>query len=101
MSQKPCNKCGKTKDLSEFYAMGHGKNGVKGHCRQCEKEYRESRKKDPMPKEGDAYVVNNTTMRNHFYLHFGFTDRIYVPSEYATATKYAMYPIQPNKADAK
>jgi len=102
MSQtKRCNKCKETKDLSEYYAMGHGKYGVKAHCRACEKAYRESKKKEGMPKEGDPYLINDRTMLDHFYLHFGFTDRIPVPSEYATATKYSMYPIKPNAIDAK
>jgi hypothetical protein len=100
-TKKKCNKCKETKDLSQYYAMGHGKHGVKAHCISCEKDYREKHRKDPMPKEGDPYVINNITVQNYFYLHFGFTDRIPVPSEYATATKYTMQPIQPNRRDAQ
>lgn len=100
-AKKKCNKCKRFKELNQFYAMGHGKMGVKSHCIDCEKSYRDSKRKAPMPKEGDEYVIDSNTMRNHFYLHFGFTDRIPVLSELSVASKYAMQPIQPNKRDAK
>ena len=99
--EKSCNKCKKVKPLSDFYPMTHGKYGLKGHCKQCEKIYRDGLKKPKMPKENEQYVVNKITMNNHFYLHFGFVDKMPVLSEYALSSKYQMQPPNPNIKNAK
>lgn len=48
MQGKKCNKCGKTKPISEFYPIKDCKFGVRGTCKECYKEhYDEERRKNP------------------------------------------------------
>ena len=54
-----------------------------------------------MPKEHQEYTINETTMMNHFYLHFGFTERRYNPSEGAERRKYEKEPIIINNNNKK
>jgi len=99
--EKSCNKCKKVKPLSDFYPMTHGKYGLKGHCKQCEKIYRNGLKKPKMPKENEQYVVNKITMNNHFYLHFGFVDKRVEMSENMQRSKYMSNTYNIDKRDAK
>ena len=99
--EKKCNKCQTTKPVTEFYAMVHGKYGVKSHCRECEKAYRKKIKKEQTPGENDPYIINQTTLKNHFYIHFGFSDKRTTMSEYAMAKKYSKDPINTQQLNAK
>jgi hypothetical protein len=85
---KKCTKCGQEKAISEFNKFPHGKDGLRAQCKDCDKEYRKINKRGKMPQEGDEYVINSTTMQNHYYLHFGFTERIYTASEWREMSKY-------------
>ena len=86
--RKRCSKCGKAKPLEAYTKFAKGKDGRRAQCKECDKRYRNKRKKQALPREGDSYELNNATMSNHFYLHFGFTDRRYNATEYGDYTKY-------------
>ena len=46
---KECNKCGKTKDASEFstyWHSTHGKHYTRGYCRECEYTYKNKHRRD-------------------------------------------------------
>lgn len=88
---RKCSKCGKLKPIEAFAKFEKGRDGRRAQCKECDRRYRIKRKKKPMPKEGDGYIVNSITMMNHFYLHFGFTDRRYNASEYADSVKYTIH----------
>lgn len=99
--EKACNKCKKVKPASDFYPMSHGKLGLKGHCKQCEKVYRNNRKKGQIPKEGEPYKVNKSTLNHYFYLHFGFVDKRVEMSENMQRSKYMSNTYNIEKKDAK
>jgi len=74
-SRKKCRKCEVIKDITDFGMLSHGRDGRRTQCLECDrnyqKEYRSARA--TTPKEGQDYLLNSETMRNHFYIHFGFT----------------------------
>jgi len=70
---KVCTKCKKTKPLNEFSKFIRGKHGYRAQCKRCDSDYREQRGLK-IPMENMAYEVNNETMKNHMFLHFGFWD---------------------------
>jgi hypothetical protein len=74
-SRRKCKKCDVIKEVTQFGKLSHGRNGLRSQCLDCDKkyqrEYRSARAKTP--KEDEEYLLNNETMRNHFYIHFGFT----------------------------
>ena len=39
MKTKICSKCGKEKDLSEFYKVNRYKNKLRSECKKCQKEH--------------------------------------------------------------
>ena len=86
--KRKCSQCGKYKPKEGFAKLDHGKDGVRAQCKDCDRKYRNKRKRLPMPKEGDEYRIDETTVRNYFYLHFGFTDRRYNHSEGYEMSKY-------------
>lgn len=87
--KKRCSKCGKVKPVEAFAKFAKGKDGRRAQCKECDKRYRNKRKRLAMPKEDDPYVINKSTVTNHFYLHFGFTDRRYNYSEGYQLAKYS------------
>ncbi len=93
-SRKKCTKCEVIKPITEFGLLAHGKGGRRTQCLECDRKYqREYRKaKASCPKEGEDYIINKETIRNHFYIHFGFTieDRENWRMDYA---KYYKKPI--------
>lgn len=91
--KRKCSKCGKYKPAEAFAKLERGVDGRRAQCKDCDRKYRNKRKKAPMPKETDEYTINSVTMMNHYYLHFGFTERRYNNSEYAELLKYEKTPI--------
>lgn len=45
---KTCNKCGETKEFSEFWKRKSNKDGHRPSCKTCEKERNRERKKSPL-----------------------------------------------------
>jgi len=41
-----------------------------------------------MPRDGQPFVLDTNTVHNHFYIHFGFTEYRYNPSEWSERAKY-------------
>lgn len=96
MSSRQCSKCGKEKDLEQFAKLKRGKHGRRAQCKTCDSSYRNENKKEKMPTDGEAYRINATTMQDHFYLHFGFTERRYNTSEWYDTKKYNIETININ-----
>lgn len=73
--KKKCTKCEVIKPINEFGLLPHGKDGRRTQCLECDRKYQKAyrRAKASTPKEGEAYLLNSETIRNHFYIHFGFT----------------------------
>lgn len=73
-SQKKCKKCTAIKEITHFGRLSHGRNGRRSQCLECDKryqrQYRSNRAKTPA--EGHDYELTQETMKNHFYIHFGF-----------------------------
>ena len=86
--KRKCSQCGKYKPKDGFNKMPRGKDGRRSQCKDCDRKYRNKRKRSPMPKEGEEYRIDSTTLRNHFYLHFGFTERRYNHTEGYEMNKY-------------
>lgn len=86
--KRKCSKCGKQKPKEAYNKLPRGKDGLRAQCKECDRKYRNKRKQPPMPKEGEEYRIDSTTVRNHFYLHFGFTERRYNHTEGYDMTKY-------------
>jgi len=94
---KVCTKCKKTKPLNEFSKFIRGKHGYRAQCKRCDSDYREQRGLK-IPMENMAYEVNNETMKNHMFLHFGFWE-----STKASAHQHIRYEVkkyyQPEQKD--
>lgn len=71
MKTKECSKCQKTKPLDDFAKFIRGKHGHRAQCKACDSDYREQRGLK-IPMEHMEYDVNDETMKNHMFLHFGF-----------------------------
>jgi hypothetical protein len=91
--KKRCSKCQRSQPLSEYTKLKAGKKGRRAQCKSCDKRYRHANKKPKMPKEHEDYTINKVTVGDHFYLHFGFTDRPYHQSENKQAAKYLITPL--------
>ena len=76
-NRRKCKKCDEIKEITEFSRLSHARDGRRSQCIECDKkyqrEYRSARTKTPA--EDEEYLLNDETMRNHFYIHFGFTIR--------------------------
>lgn len=90
---KICSACKVNKPLDKFSKLFRGKLGYRAQCKACDKSYREKNQKPKMPKDNKKYEVNEITMTNHFYLHFGFSERRYKESEWYESKKYNIDPI--------
>lgn len=71
MENKECTKCGEVKALDRFSRLAHGKDGRRGQCKACDKAYSQKVNKR-IPVDSAKYEINQQTMRNHMFLHFGF-----------------------------
>lgn len=76
VTRKKCKNCEEIKLIEEFGRIVNGRDGRRAQCLSCDKKYqREYRlKKKKMPTERDGYQLTERTMRDHFYIHFGFTE---------------------------
>ncbi len=99
--KRKCSKCEKYKPREAFAKLERGVDGRRAQCKDCDRKYRNKRKRVPMPSEHETYIINETTMMNHFYLHFGFTERRYNPSEGAELRKYEKEPLIINNNNKK
>jgi hypothetical protein len=72
-SRRKCKKCQVIKDVTEFGRLPHGKNGLRSQCLECSSKYQREYRRNKQRMPVDEYVINDRTMRDHFYLHFGFT----------------------------
>ena len=65
---KLCSKCGKEKELTEFYKKVSGKYGVEGHCKICRnitiKLYEDSHKEKQTKYRLDYYYINTEYYHN-------------------------------------
>ena len=59
------------KPLDDFAKFIRGKHGHRAQCKACDSDYREQRGLK-IPMEHMEYDVNDETMKNHMFLHFGF-----------------------------
>lgn len=71
MESKVCTKCRTERPLNEFANFSRGANGRRAQCKHCDKAYAQKIGKR-LSTESEDYAVNQSTMRNHMYLHFGF-----------------------------
>lgn len=71
-SRRKCKKCQKIKDVSEFGKLPHGKNGLRSQCLECSSKYQREYRRNKAKTPSDQYVINSNTLRDHFYIHFGF-----------------------------
>jgi len=85
---RKCSKCNKTKTIDSFSKLVRGKDGYRSQCKECDKAYRDVNKKPVMPRDGEPFRLDTNTVHNHFYIHFGFTEYRYNPSEWSESAKY-------------
>ena len=85
---RKCTKCSKIKPIEDFTKLARGKEGRRSQCKACDKDYRVKHKKPVMPRDGEAFKLDTDTVHNHFYIHFGFTEYRYNPSEWSERAKY-------------
>jgi hypothetical protein len=71
MGMRKCTKCGEIKPLDEYNRHESYKDGHRRQCKRCDQLYRENKGTAKMPKK---YEINDQTLRNHMYLHFGFNE---------------------------
>lgn len=88
MSSRRCSKCKRVKPLERYSRLERGVLGRRAQCKACDKLYRTKSSKPAMPIEGDPYCIDEVTINDHFYLHFGFTDRRYNLTERQQLCKY-------------
>ena len=86
--KRECIKCKKEHPIEDFYPLEKGRDGRRARCKYCEKEYRDANKKPVMPRDGEPFRLDTNTVHNHFYIHFGFTEYRYNPSEWSERAKY-------------
>ena len=96
-----CTACEVEKPLDNFSRLYRGKLGYRSQCKACDKAYRENNQKLKVPNDNEKYEVNAITMTNHFYLHFGFSERRYNESEWYDSKKYNIEPIATIKTNKR
>ena len=96
-----CTACKVEKPLDNFSRLYRGKLGYRSQCKACDKAYRENNQKHKVPNDNEKYEVNAITMTNHFYLHFGFSERRYNESEWYDSKKYNIEPIATIKTNKR
>ena len=69
MKTKKCTKCGKIKELSEFYVRGENKDKFRAACKQCysceRKIYRTNNIKKILEKSKEYYKQNREQILKH------------------------------------
>ena len=71
MKTKVCSKCEKEKPLDEFNKLIRGKGGRRAQCKTCDHQYRKQRGLQ-IAQTTTKYELNQQTMMNHMYIHFGW-----------------------------
>lgn len=93
-SLRKCKNCEQIKSVEEFGRIINGRDGRRAQCLSCDKKYqREYRlKRKKMPRLDEEYQLTERTMRDHFYIHFGFRDE-YKENWRIEYTKYYQKPL--------
>ena len=70
MDKKKCSKCGEEKELSEFHKAKQNKDGYRGSCKDCVKEYKKEYRKNNKEYNKEyckEYYENNKEKRKEYY----------------------------------
>ena len=65
--EKKCNKCNVIRDVSEFYKLKGSKDGLRGICKVCEKQYPKTFDKENRKKYLEANKEKIKQNRNRYY----------------------------------